>query len=889
MTAVRVPVRIRLDLTGDPADSHVLDVVRRAAVEAASRVADRAGRAYALDGATFSDQAPDVSVRFAGDAVPAWAAAHLEATAHAAVRTVTAALRPAPAPASAPGPTTFRFRRFATTFEVLDALDAYYGGAARPPRVLVVVANSGGAPLMLAVVLGPDGTAGVEWGILLNRFVLPADGRDAESVPGYAVGPADSFHLVAEPATDDAFRVELAAALVRIWRATGSAEPESRLAERAAARAKRFRLKGALYEFRSGGVPVAWFAGRAGLADRDGLPLLVLTEEVAAQPGADRYGKDCPPLRYDPDAADDADPDRPFLHELEVSDWDGEDFGDLIDSIAAELGVPKPRFIGSFVFAALDVITRRSESLGRLPATEARQEVLGHLVRALEAVNVLLFAYTKAVLARDKAKKLPCPLAGQAGDWAGYLHRDYFPRRRKVVASLFVAACQDALLEVLEKSAADIAHRRATTDWLRGTRVVLTVLLADLPELTDMLGKLRRAKQLNDSTVRFTPEPGRNHQSVDGVEVVRTPVFPGRDVPGRDPFRTGYRIKDAQGRWHTLAEVEATVKTLRSTAQLTDPFLEKLADVGSVVRRLRVAQQLDAVGAETAGRVVTDAVDREFFAVLEEIAKTNEEKTQEARDDRMVAYGLATFEPDAANDVHAKLTGVHQLADKRLRAMFTRNNAGASIFGDEHIYVEGLAALAGHEIAKARFREFFELAGITLLAVFFPEAAFVIGLFQAAEGIHTAHEHADLQRSLLGGDDILSRAQVEAELAGAWVQGFLAIAPELPAVVRDGIAGVRALAKGELTEATSAALRRKLLEVSGHLATITAEHFAASFLTQLAAGYVLNLALSEVISEVAAAVAADYRTDGTIPGVEITAYAMRTLAAAVTASSGAGS
>ncbi|MEU7790621.1 hypothetical protein [Amycolatopsis sp. NPDC049159] len=884
MTTVRMPVRIRLDLTGDPLDTHVLDLVREAAVEAAARTADRASRAGLPAG---TGPAPDVSVRFLGAPVPAWAAAHLEASAHAAVRTAVAKLRSVAAPAP-PGRTTTRLRRFATGDEVLDALAVSYGGEPRPPRVLVIAADSAGAAVMLFVDAGGDGSFGVAWSTQLNRFVLPPDGRDAEAVPGYAAGHPDSFHLVAEAADEAAFRKELSAALVRIWRAATPEVPEPRLAARAAARAQRYRLKGALYEYRFGGTPVAWFAGRAGLTDRAGLPVLVLTEEVPQTPGKP-YGSDCEPLRYDPDAAENADPDRPYLHELEVSDWDDGSFGDLIDTITAELTLPAPRFIGSFLFAALAVITRRSEGLGWLVGTQARQDVLRHLVTALEAVNVLFFAYTRAVLARDKARKLPCPLAGHAAEWAGYLHRDYFPLRRKVVASLFIAACQDALLERLEQSATDIAGRLASTDWLPATRAVLSVLLAELPELSELLAKLRRAKAINDVTARIGPEPGHGHKSVDGVEVVRTPVFPGRTDPARDPFRTGYRIQDAQGGWHTLEEVEAEVKNLRSTAQLTDPFLEKLADLAGVVRRLRTARQLDSVGARTAGQVVTDAVDREFFAVLAEIQQTNREKTQEAREDRMVAYGLASFEPDESTELHARLTGVHNLADERLRGMFTQGKSGASIFGDEHIYVEGLAALAGHEIAKARFREFFELAGFTLLAVFFPEAAFVLGLFQAAEGIHTAHEHVDLQRSLLGGDDILSRAQVEAELAGAWLQGFLAIAPELPTLVRNALTDVRALAKGELNAVTSAALRRSLEEVAGHLAAITAEHFVKSFLTQLTAGYVLNLALSAVAGEFAESVAAEYRLGGTVPKAEIAGHAKRTMAAAVAANPGEGS
>ena len=871
-----MPVRIRLDLAGDEGDAHVLAAVREAAVTAAARAADRAGRTDALDGVAWSGRAPEVSVRFVGDPVPAAAAAHLEATAHAAVRSAVRRLRPAASVVAPTGRTTTRLRRFDSDGELLDALDVFYGAASRPARVIVIAADGGGTDIMVVVDAGPDGSHGVTWGVPLSRFVLPADGRDAERVPGFGGVRADSLHLVAEATGEAGFRTELVAAMVRIGRAATPNVPEGRLADRAAARAKRFRLTGALYEYRYGGTPVAWFNGPSGVADRAGLPVLVLTEEVTAEPRRTRYGSDCPPLRYDPAAAGNADPDQPFLHELEVSDWAAGEFDDLVDTITGELGLPKPRFLGSFLFAALNLVVRRSEGLGHLTSTETRQDVLRHLVKALEAVNTLLFAYTKAVLARDRAQKLPCPLAGQAEQWATYLHRDYFPLRRTVVASLFVAACQDALLERLEKSAADIANRLATTDWLPATRVLLTSLLADLPELTALLAKLRRAKEIHDSTVRFGPEPAENYHSVDGVEVVRTPVFPDRRVPLRDPFRTSYRIKDARGAWRTLDEVDATVKNLLSTAQLTDPFLEKLAKIQDVVSQLRTAEELDRV-APGAGRLVTDAVDRVLFAVLREIQVLNRDKTREAREDRMVAYGLATFQPSAGDDVHAELSGIHRLADKRLGELFSDDQTRHSLFGDKQIYEEGLQALAGHENAKARFREFFELAGLTLLAVFFPEAAFVFGLFQAAEGIHTAHEHAGLQRSLLGGDEILSRAQVEAELAGAWLQGFLAIAPELPAVVRDAIAGARALARREFTAVTADALRAKLLEIVAHLAELTAKQFAASFLSQLTAGYVLNLALSEVVGEFASAVAAEYQLGSPVPDAGIAERARRRL------------
>ena len=883
-----MPVRIRLDLTGGPLDTHVLDLVREAAVAAASRAADRVCRADAPDGAVRSGRAPDVSVRFSGDIVPAWAAAHLEASAHAAVQTAVARLRQANTAVAAPVRMTTQLRRFTTDDELLAALDVWYGGTSRPSRVIVVAADGNGTSVMVYVDEGLDGSHNVMWRTTLNTFVLPADGRDAQQVRGYNGAQADSLHLVAEGATEELFQAQLAAAMVRIWRVATPNVPERRLEDRAEAKAKRYRLTGSLYEYRYGGAPVAWFAGQAGLTDRAGSALLVLTEGVPAPPRHHgRNGKKRLPLGYDPKAAENADPDRPFLHELELSDWDSEELGDLVDAVVSELDLSQPRFIGSFILASLNVIVLRSERLGYRKGTDGRQDVLRELVRGLEAINILLFAYTKAVLARDHAEKLPDPLAGNAEEWATYLHHAYFPLRSKAVASLFVAACQDALLERLEKSADDIKHRLATTDWLPATRVVLTSLLADLPELTDMRDKMRKAQQNHDSSVQFTQESGHNYAYGDGIEVVRTPVFPGRDTPGRDPFRTGYRIKDPHGTWHTLEEVESAVLNLRTAAQLTDPFLEKLADIKEVVARLREAERLDKV-ASGAGRVVTDAVDRQFFDVLTEIQEINRRKTQEAREDRMVAFGLATFEPDAGNDVHAKLSGVHQQADLRLRGMFTHDQPGTAGFGDVHIYQEGLAALAGHQIAEARFRQFFELAGLTVLAVFFPWTAFAIGVIQAVEGRATAHEHAEIQRGMLDGQDILSREQVEAELAAARLQLFLAVVPELPAAVRDALAGARALARGELVGVAAAAMRKNVGHMVAQLAEITAERFVKSFLIQLTTGYVMSLALSEVVSGFASAVAADYRTSGTVSRAEIAAHVNAAMADAVAASAATG-
>jgi hypothetical protein len=870
-----MPVRIRLDLTGDQLDAHLLDTVRDAVAAGTARAVDRARGVAALSEAVWSDEPPDVHIRFRGDSLPTWAAAHLETSAHTAVQAAATALRAGGAGAPAPVRTTRRLRRFASDDDLVDAVRDQVGDQ---PTTIVVAADGDGVGLMRFVERGPQGFLAVTRRITLNHWALPPDDQEAVKLPGYGGWRADSLHFYADAKSPEAFRARLAEMWVRQWRPADPRVPARVLLDKARKLAAKFtHVTGTLYELRDGGQPVRTYIGVPDLT-RDWLPILVLTEDVPVTSLDDQYGKNCPPLGYDPHAAANADPNRPFLHELALSDWDTETYAelsDLITVVVVQLGLPWPTFVGSFILDTLAFVRQTSEGLGYLENTGHRQSVLKRMVAALDALNPLMFAYTKAILARDRAKKLPCPLAGHAEEWATYLHHAYFPARRDTVASLFIAACQDALLAVLERSAIDIAHRLASTDWLTATHAVLTSLLTDLPELTDMQTKLRSAKEHNLTTGGIDAGPTASYWH-NGAQVLRIPVDP-ESPPGFGPVRTFYRIPDAHGVWHRLEEVEAAVKSLRTEAYLTDPFLEKLADMPEVVRRLQVARRLDSMS-PAAGKAVTTGVDREFMAVLAEIQQLNEKHTAQARADRSVAYGLATFESDSRQDIHEKLTRVHHEADELLRGLFQ----------DPEIYDDGLTALAHQAISKKKFDEFVGLVGLPLLAVFFPEVVFVIGLAQAFEGITTAEDHTELQRSMFDGDAILSRAQVEAERTSALIQAFLAVAPALGPMARGAFTGTRALLKGELTEVTLAAFERKMAEIVFHLAGATLERLAANFLAQAASGYVLNLVLSEVIGELAQAVAEQYLPGGTVPRDQVPDFVRRTIGAAMSANAPTG-
>jgi hypothetical protein len=902
MTTVRMPVRIRLDLDPGQVDPHLLDLAREAAATATGRAIEAVRAADQLAGAVWSARPPEVGVRFTGDQAPDWAVAQLEAGARQVVQNAATRLRVGTGPGHAPKNAsltvtpiamTTRLARLDLSDDLFAALAVRFAGGPIPPRLLVMAADRDGVGWMVLVEPGPDGTPTAQILHQLAEFVLMPEGHDREITPGYSGWRADTLSFVAHVGDQETYFRTLVQLIFRGLRSRRPGVPEKRLLEQARQKAEGYRWTKAmtLYEFTYAGASTNWYRSYRELPlTGTSIPVVILTEEAEAQP---RAGRNSPPLTLsltDPPA----DPGQAFLHELSLEDWDPDEFAqfsDLIEIICDELGTPRPRFVGSFILSALPLIGLRCEAVGGWRGTEGRQSVLEDLVRALQALNVLMFAYTHAMLSRDRAGRLPAPLAGQSVVWATHLHRAYFPLRHEAVAALFVASCQDTLLEYLEKSGELIAARLQNSDWLPATRLVFTVLLADLPELDRLRTVLRQARELD-----LSRSESRSYHSINGVEVLKEPVG-AWSGPGPGPVRTTFRVRDAKGDWRTLQQVEAEFTQLRSEAIGTDPFVEKLADLPEIVTRVTLAQRLHRLPGglgDPLSAQVSDAVDRELFAVLREIRQLNRDRTWEVRNDRSIAYGLATFAPDAKNGAGVQLSGVHALADQRLRKLFSNNRIAApgavhgigdgrlqDLFSDQEPYVAGLRILARRSMGKDSFKEFANLVGLSMLAVFFPGVALVVGLVQAGEGLATAYDHADLQRSMLGGDAILSRAQVEAELVSARLQALLAFAPVLPGVAKGSVAGARALARGELSETAAVAFRAELQAIAARLAQATVEQLTASFLAQVASGYVLNLALSWAIGEFARSVAAEYGTGGTVPREQLEAYVRSLMQAAV--------
>ncbi|WP_033262871.1 hypothetical protein [Amycolatopsis vancoresmycina] len=826
MTTVRVPVRIRLDLDPARPPAELARLLRDATEQATVRAAERASRVPAVRDAAWDDGPPAVTVRFTGAALPQALAADLSAATRAALQTATARLQ-APSAGAAKGPAgtarkvpvAVRLRSFATLGEAWDAVLGHYHGD--PPGEVLVIARIGGSPRQAIVVAnGGQPTRRIEGDF---KLFVPARFGGGER----PAGALDADEL-------------------RFWRFVGDEKKwHAALAELELEKpgVPQFAWPGpaAIYEFRKVGAHVQWHVAPASFTSGT-LPVVVLTEEVVRE----GYGTDCAPL--DLSTAGEADLRAPYLGEPHLSEWpaDREHLAALIGEIATRLAMPPGGYAGSFAIVAAAEIGRQSERLGVAGGgTRGRQAELRRLAEASVLTTNLAAAYVDAMYSADRSKSLRCPLAGHSGQWAAHFHQLFFRVRRDAVGQLFVSACQDVLLEVLEKSLVELDRRLDATNfpqYMRFTRALLVIVLAPSAELEDLRRRIGVAKARNRNPGLAWRAPnlhaGWGRASADVVAAIRD-AAPDSSPAGAVAAVDGqYWAKDAHGRWWSDEQLAFAIGTARDEAFLIDPFLEKIKDLSDVASRLADAQRRDDERSEQAGNAVTEAVDAEFSAVLKEVRRENLERTARVRRDRTIALGLASFVEDRTDEIGARLTGIHRKADERLRPMF----------GYQAVYVDALHELAAAELGKAELTEFFSLVGLPFLAVFCPPAAFLLGAAQAAGALVTAYEHRGIQRALLGGDEIITRAQAEAELWAAWIGAALAFLPAAKPLAR-GLSGAARLALpgAERRVAAIAAIRLAKQEAEHLFAVVTAEELVSAFLREAVKGYVLNLVLSSAI------------------------------------------
>jgi hypothetical protein len=784
--------------------------------------------------------------------------------------------RKPPGTAQPPPPLPVRLRRFRTDQELWDAIMARTGGHP-PARLVAIRADDHGKNAwadFINIEPGADGQlSGRRTGAgPLNLYDFPGGQHEAVERPVGFVN-ADLWSVFGHATGRDQVRnLMIDMVSVALLRSSPK-DPEADVRKRAALVIDDLPYKNAtsltLYQLTSLGYLV-WVGPvtAGGPIPGDTRPALVFTEDDP-DPPEDTYGKNCPRL-------DDSEPSMwlamlglthpspsapeiPFLGEPAIEHWPTAIMTRLdqkVRAIAGMLHMAPGTFVGGFLIAALAHVDRNCRILtsNRAPMWPQIQA----MAAAFLPIRELYQEYITIMLSQDQVRALPCPVAGQAPEWGLRFAEVFASARDDAVASMFVSTCQDILLQVLYASSHELSSRaQSFSSYMPITRMLLTVMLSDTVELMDLRDAVI-AREGKEATAAIATGAVLGGPTIGATwltfteslldSVTQEPVSREPTAGTVELHRDGYRVYDGMGQWWSRAELDAVITAQRQQVSAVDPLLDKVSEIDDLVRQLKAAQVLDANASTVLGHQLTAHVDDIFRDLLSGLLKENERWLLKAATDRKLAFGLANFTRDdvrSASDIGAKLAGIHKLADERLRPAFS----------DQDAYVAGMSRLAAEEIGKAELTEILSLVGLTVLAIFCPLLAFGVSLVQAAEGLMTAFEHRDLQRAMLNGDEILSKAQVEAEMWAAVINAALTVLPELPSLARGAGSATRALVRGEATEAAAAATRQAMRNIAKHLAELGIEHFTTRFAKELVQAYLINLALSKAMNRIAEAVA----------------------------------
>jgi hypothetical protein len=916
VTTVRVPVTVRVEVTEDRVDDELVALVTDAVDAALGRAVDRALAVRLVSEATDCRVVAS-SVSVSGDPVPGRVSGALEeslltsvdlAAARLTRRTTgsedvevrsgqgerldddrlvvgaagdayqvpyydhdgkTADVRlhgmpPDPGTASTGKPHPQRLRRLTNPREIGIEIVRRIGGVPAE-TVAVIGAPPEGDGAFIAFVDFAGTQATVHDAMPLGVWDFPGGNKEARLANVNFVS-ADRWSFYGQATGESQVQALLVQAMMIDLMRDAVGVGEEDLKRQALKRIKRLPARTGdtlyLYQLTAGGAPV-WIGEAEPRMPRGPMDVVVVTEDDPEE-REDTYGK-CPPLDSEEPSMwlgmlgllhdSPSTPDTPFLGEPAVELFPPAVSARLsrrMSEVAGLLHMSPGKFVGGFLIAAMVHIDTSCRKLTHNRAPMGPQ--LRNMAAAFGPVQELKRAYINTLLSQDDRKALPCPVAGQSREWVERFADVLGSARDDAVASMFVTQCQDVLLQVLFSSGHEL-HNRAENfaSYMKLTRMLLTVMLADVPELMGLRGAL--ADELGRERLLLMTSMSAGGQLAAGwIEMTGKVMDSVTSRPESRPpeagtvarFKDGLRVYDGKGRWWSLAELDAVLTTQRQQVTAVDPVLDKVSEVKEVVEKLKAAQFFDAHASTAMGHALTTAVDDFFRELLADLIKENDRWKGKAVSDRKLAFGLANFRrDDGESEIGAQLTGIYKLADERLRPAFA----------DPAPYVAGMRRLADVEIGKAELSEILNLVGLTVLAIFCAPLAFAVGVIQAAEGLETAFEHRSLQRAMLDADEILSKAQVEAEMWAAVIGLALAVVPEVPSALRGARTLGRAAMKGEATELAIAATRQAMREVVQKLAELSLEHFTVRFVKELTQGYLINLALEKAMNRITEAVA----------------------------------
>jgi hypothetical protein len=569
---------------------------------------------------------------------------------------------------------------------------------------------------------------------------------------------------------------------------------------------------------------------------------------------------------------------EPFLDEppLETLGDDGQEIYRDIQEIAFKLQIPICNFAGKFCLNAAATLGARAIAVSSYSVNEGRftQQIeantgnLGSLNFVPSASPALQFMRHLAGviplignLSRFVARRYRQANTLQ-GDWqdnsAGWLLRFYIELSdlmKDSVGVLFGMTCQILMLQLLRTSRKAIDSRLQYFEaYAPLFEQLVRVQLEDINELLQLRERLKTFKQqvqARDITRQMDVMPA-GVLAVPGANWLNTArliteALVAWDLSSRDKGEAGEivqkegitQIRDSKGTLWTLFDLEEAIAIRRGNAEAIDPLIKQITDIPDLMQRLRVARYFG---------IERKAIRFELRRILEEMHDNNEDITHKVEGSWVYAFRISKIQEDLPSatipGTFYALQGIHRLAHEEL---------GEFARGDS-FYNNGVNFIFGAELGRTKLIEFLTFSGLIHLSICCPPLAFVAGVLDAIRQYDAASEQEQIYNALIDPEQVIRRAEVEAELFAAQLGLALAFIPKARSILRLGSYGGKAIARAGIVRGSriirrhiSRRITREMAEqLSKELITV----FVREITTDLVMDKVMQLVLEPVIQHI---------------------------------------
>ncbi len=628
----------------------------------------------------------------------------------------------------------------------------------------------------------------------------------------------------------------------------------------------------------------------------EGLGAIVYHEET----GDGQPGRIYPPSYYAGTGVQDC---SAFLGEPDLGQLGeaGERLRAMIQEIAQKLQIQPCEHAGRFAINAAGALGTRAATVGEHAArsqdkgftqpgsgSESAMRKLLFVPTVSPAIQFMRFlAGVVSLLARlddairdvywANSKLIQGMYAGNGVGWFLHYRYDFSDNMKLGVTFIFLASCRALLLQLLRTSHQEIMRRvnnfesyapmfeeLARTQLLAVAELIL--LHSQLKREVDGfgLGSVVLGARETWDDARLGLENLFSAVGSPAVVIDRTPGVIVRDAAGKP---TG--IADSMGHLWTLQRLEQAIQLRRGSAEAVDPLIKQLTDIPEAAARMRANPFF---------------LRYELLRLLIEMKSNNESQTADAVDSVMHAFRVSRIDELTDASKHTiynapyALTGIHLMAHNQVGEFFQ-----GSVW-----YAEGIKALFNAELGLKDLGTFFEWTGLILLGVLCPPAAFIAGAAVATYHYHEAKEKEELFRSLINPDELMSWAEVEAELFAAKLGLVLSFIPEAGTVLRMGSRVASVAARKGAAQGAKLAVRALRARFAKDMAHSLAKGVERAILREVVTDQVMGKLFEQILGPINQAIAADAALTGPVGGRSAVIRVMLALEAEQTRLAGPG-